>query len=500
MKLHGSRKDVNGWIYLSLNGGPYERGFAHGHLVAHELTQIMAMLEFFLYEENGRTFAFFCEMADHFFRPQIESNFPEFYEEMRGIADGSKQPLNKIVFWNCFVSFDYLFARLSDVLNEPHNAHLKSKPMYADFVSEGGKKGSGGLEGGSGRRGGAQDRCSAFIAVGDYTADGKIVCAHNSFDNYINGQYSCVIMDLRPSSGNRILMQSFPGGIHSGTDVFVTSRGLFGTETTMGGFHAYENNDPVCCRIRRAMQYGNSLDDYVAMLTERNSGDYANAWLFGDTRTNEIMRLELGLKYVDVQRTKNGYFVGFNVAFDPRIRNIESSNTGWDDIRRHQGSRRVRLHQMMEEHKGRLDVETAKRLIGDHYDVYLNKVNPCSRTTCSHYDLDAREYMSQADRPKPFQPRGAVDGMAIDTATAQRMQLWGRWGSSCGMGFYKDAFCDRNMIWNTYRPYLHDRPPQPWTLFGLNGQNGLTHRTRSHRHAHRHHHATTRRLKAVAAN
>jgi hypothetical protein len=263
-------------------------------------------------------------------------------------------------------------------------------------------------------------------------------------------------------------MQSFPGGIHSGTDVFVTSCGLFGTETTMGGFHAYENKDPVCCRIRRAMQYGNTMDDYVAMLTERNSGDYANAWLFGDTRTNEIMRLELGLKYVDVQRTKNGYFIGFNVAYDPRIRNLESSNTGWDDLRRHQGARRVRLQQMMEEHKGRLDVETAMRLIGDHYDVYLNKVNPCSRTTCSHYDLDAREFMSQADRPKPFQPRGAVDGMAIDTATAKRMQLWGRWGSSCGMGFYKDAFCDRNMIWDTYRPYLHDRPPQPWTLFGLN--------------------------------
>jgi hypothetical protein len=482
MKLQGIRKDVNGWIYLSVHGGPHQRGFAHGHLVAHELTQIMEMLEFFLYEEYGRTFAFFCEMSDDFFRPQIEAHFPEFYEEMCGIAEGSKQPLQKIVFWNCFVSFDYMFSHLSDVLNEPHNAHLRSKSIYADFVNENGtKKGSGGLEGG------AKDRCSAFIAVGDYTTDGKIVCAHNSFDNYINGQYSCVIMDLRPSSGHRILMQSFPGGIHSGTDVFVTSQGLFGTETTMGGFHAYENNDPVCCRIRRAMQYGNSMDDYVAMLTERNSGDYANAWLFGDTRTNEIMRLELGLKYVDVKRTKNGYFVGFNVAFDARIRNIESSNTGWDDIRRHQGSRRVRLHQMMEEHKGRLDVETAKLLIGDHYDVYLNKINPCSRTTCSHYDLDAREFMSQADRPKPFQPRGAVDGMAIDTATAQRMQLWGRWGSSCGTGFYKDTFCDRNMIWNTYRPYLHDRPPQPWTLFGLNKSYHAHSAAHKHTRKHRHH-------------
>jgi len=474
MKLNGARKDVNGWIYLSLYGEPYKRGYAHGHLVSHELAQIMEMLEFFLYEEYGRTFAFFCEVTDDFFRTQIEAHFPEFYEEMRGIADGAKQPLSRIVFWNCFVSFDYMFSHLSNVLKEPHNAHLRSKPMYAEFLESDNKKASGGLEGG------AQDRCSAFIAVGDYTADGAIVCAHNSFDNYINGQYSRVIMDLRPSSGHRILMQTFPGGIHSGTDVFVTSRGLFGTETTMGGFNAYENKDPVCCRIRRAMQYGDSMDDYVTMLTERNSGDYANAWLFGDTRTNEIMRLELGLKYVNVERTKNGYFVGFNVAFDPRIRNLESSNTGWDDLRRHQGARRVRLQQMMEEHKGRLDVETAKRLIGDHYDTYLNKINPCSRTTCSHYDLDAREFMSQADRPKPFQPRGAVDGMAVDSQTAKRMQLWGRWGSSCGMGFYKDAFCDRNMIWDSYRPYLHDRPPQPWTLFGVNEARTHAHTRTNH--------------------
>jgi hypothetical protein len=490
MKINGQRRDINGWIYLSVHGDPYKRGFAHGHLVAGELAEIMKMLEFTIHEDYGRTFPFFCEVSDDFFRPHIQAHFPEFYEEMRGIADGAKQSLSRIVFWNCFVSFDYMFSHLSDVLNEPHNEHLKSKPMYAEFLEGGAKKASGAREGGS------KDRCSAFIAVGDYTADGKIVCAHNSFDSFVNGQYSRVIMDMRPSSGHRILMQSFPGGIHSGTDVFVTSSGIFGTETTFGGFNAYENKDPVCCRIRRAMQYGNSLDDYAAMLTERNSGDYANAWLFGDTRTNEIMRLELGLKYVNVERTKNGYFIGFNAPYDPRIRNLESGNTGWDDMRRHQGARRVRLEQMMEEHKGRLDVEIAKQLIGDHYDTYLNKVNPCSRTTCSHYELDAREFMSQADRPKPYEPRGAVDGMVIDTATAKHMQLWGRWGSSCGMGFYKDEFCDRNMIWNNLRPYLHDRPPQPWTLFKCSGNHSHSHshshRTRHHRH--RRNSGTTRRV------
>ena len=33
--------------------------------------------------------------------------------------------------------------------------------------------------------GGAPDKCSAFIALKPYTSDGKIVCAHNSFDNLL---------------------------------------------------------------------------------------------------------------------------------------------------------------------------------------------------------------------------------------------------------------------------------------------------------------------------
>jgi hypothetical protein len=92
--------------------------------------------------------------------------------------------------------------------------------------------------------------------------------------------------------------------------------------------------------------------------------------------------------------------------------------------------------------------------------------------------------MSEADRPKTYEPRGAVDGKAIDSHTAKRMQMWGRWGSSCGMGFYKDEFCDRNMIWNNLRPYLHDRPPQPWTLFGVNLPSHARNKTRRNHRRH----------------
>jgi hypothetical protein len=68
-------------------------------------------------------------------------------------------------------------------------------------------------------------------------------------------------------------MQTSPCWIWSGTDFFITSKGIIGTETTIGGFIAYENNYPIGYRIRQAMQYGNNLDDYINILLDGNSGD-----------------------------------------------------------------------------------------------------------------------------------------------------------------------------------------------------------------------------------
>ena len=177
------------------------------------------------------------------------------------------------------------------------------------------------------------------------------------------------------------------------------------------------------------------------------------------------MRIELGLEYVNVEKKTDGYFIGFNAADDPRIRNLECENNGYYDIRRHQGARRVRLTELMEEYKGKIDVAIGEQVMADHYDVYLKKENPSSRTCCGHYELDDRAFMSQADRPKPYQPRGALDGVVSDTAMAKRMALSARWGSSCGKAFDKTAFCKEHIQWNDQEPYLRDRPSEPWTEF-----------------------------------
>jgi hypothetical protein len=383
---------------------------------------------------------FIKEISDDFKEMTIR-DFKEFYDEMEGIAagcnaNGCTTSIDEIIAWNFYCSIPYWYSTKSDSR--------------------------------VGKEGGANDRCSAFMAVGDWTADGKIVCAHNSFTDFIDGQWSNVVLDLNPDKGHRFIMQTSACWIWSGTDFFVTAKGIIGTETTIGGFFPYEKKFPIGYRIRKAMQYGNTLDEYCEILLHENSGDYANSWLFGDTNTNEILRIELGLKYHNIERTKNGFFIGFNAPYDERIRNLEVVDSGFYDVRRHQGARMVRLGELMDEHKGKLNIALAKEIIADHYDVYLLKENnPCSRTVCSHYDLDAREYMSDQSRPKPFAPRGAVDGIVCDTELAKKMAFIGRFGNSCGIPFVKDAFIKKHRQWEKFAPYLRDRPTEPWTEFTI---------------------------------
>jgi len=447
---NGIRYDLNGWTYISINGLPKERGIAYGKLMIKDMKEVRRILDFIIYTDFGVKWDFFIQAAQKYFTPKIEQYFPEFYEEMVGFAEGANMSIDEVVAWNNY--FTLTESWWSNMPEEEAAIVKGDKPTRSNVAS---------------KEGGSQERCSAFIAVGDWTSDGKIVCAHNNFSNFVDGQLAKYVIDIKPTKGNRILMLGFPGWIWSGTDFFITSAGILGTETTIGGFVGYQNNIPISCRIRNAMQYGNNLNDYENMLLDGNSGDYANSWLFGDTNTNEIMRIELGLRFHKTERTKNGYFIGFNAPYDPRIRNLECVNTGFDDIRRHQGARKVRLSDLMDTWKGKLNIDIAQKIISDHYDVYLNKENLCSRTVCSHYELDAREYMSDPSRPKPFQPRGALDGNVVDSTMTKNMSFLLRWGSSCGTPFYTDKFFSENRVWDYLKPYLHDRPQQPWTTFSI---------------------------------
>ncbi len=431
----GYRFDKAGWVYVHVEGKPYQRGVEYGYLIADRLGKALRTMKYLTYWNTGKRWSFFRHWAVKLYANKVPK---EYMFEIKGIAAGArKRGLNiswkDVLLWNAYFELVYYWWP-----NQEEGRYYHPQ----------------------------KTKCSAFIATGRVTKSGGIVMAHNSWCNFAVCQFLNVILDLKPNRGYRILMQSMPGYIYSMSDFFVTSAGIVGTETTIGGFRPYNPNGiPEFIRIRKAMQYGSTLKDYVRIMLKGNTGGYANDWLFGNINTGEIMRLELGLKYYHVWKTKSGYYIGFNAPLDPRIRNLECSNTGYADIRRHQGARQVRLTELMKKYYGRIDANIAKRILADHYDVYLHKINPSSRTIDGHYELDPRYYMSQLGRPLPFQPRGAVDGKVIDSRMARHMSFWARWGNSSGMPFDAEKFLKEHIQWDYLKGYLESRPSEPWVVF-----------------------------------
>jgi len=450
-----SRHDNNGVIKLKLIGTVYEIGYAHGVLLKNEISEMMSMYRFHIPYLYGRPLSFFVKLACDFFLPVVKRRYPEIYREMKGIAHGSGTPVQHILFINSSLSLESLYMNLPAVLQ---TSSPRIQQRYRNFLS------SSTL---SPKRLDVMytnERCTAFIATGSYTKDGNIVCAHNTNGRYIETQYFNVVAEIRPKTGYAFTMQTAPGYIFSGTDIFVTSAGIIGTETTIKHFKAYELRDPIFCRIRKCMQYGDTLDDYIEILLANNSGDYACTWLFGSIKTKEIVSLELGLKYHNLQRTKDGVFIGTNTAYDARIRNLECSDDAarlHGDIRTSNWARHVRLTNLIATHRGQLDLVIGSKILADHYDSYLKRVNASARSICKHCELDDCKHSADPELA-PFIPTGSVDAAVVDATIASQLSFLFRFGSSCGEPFSKKEYFLKNPQWQELYPYIKDRPSRPW--------------------------------------
>ena len=137
-----------------------------------------------------------------------------------------------------------------------------------------------------------------------------------------------VMLDILPAKGHRIMMQSYPGGIESGTDWYQNDAGMVLTETTIRQSPFNMEGTPVAFRAREAIQYGGNVDEVVERLGTRNNGLYTNEWLIGDGKNNEIAMYELGTGHTKLWRSsKNewfggteGFYWGDNNAKDLQVR------------------------------------------------------------------------------------------------------------------------------------------------------------------------------------
>ena len=81
----GFRYEKNGWIYLHIEGDPYERGFQHGYLVAKEYIDAYKCYSDMMFQTSGIEMDFIVKEAVKMYKDKIPK---ELLDEMSGIAAG----------------------------------------------------------------------------------------------------------------------------------------------------------------------------------------------------------------------------------------------------------------------------------------------------------------------------------------------------------------------------------------------------------------------------
>lgn len=361
VRRHGSayRYPQAGWIILHIEGEPYDRGYQHGQLLAPE---IAGYLRCFAAIQNSKAptegWKTVRTLVSALFLRRFDK---EYLEEMKGIAagasdagarfDGRALDLLDVVALNCWAEIETL------------DSALEATPVGLEGIRFPARKQ---MEG----RALKPMHCSAFAATGPATRDGKIVFGHNTmFDLYPSLFYN-VWLDVKPSRGHRVLMQTFPGGIQSGMDYYMNDAGLLVCETTIGQTRFDPKGMTLASRIRQAMQYADSIDKAVAILRKDNNGLYTNEWLLADIKTNEIAMFELGTARDKLYRSSKGewfggtegFYWGCNNAKDLEVRldtvasvNGKPANVVWKP-----SDRDRKWQELYARNKGKIDADFGK--------------------------------------------------------------------------------------------------------------------------------------------
>ena len=346
------RYPAAGWIYLHIEGKPYERGYQHGHLMAREIPEYLercaAVLGSNDHWDDYRT------TANALFLRGFDR---EILEEMRGIADGASDAgarwktrrvdLLDIAVANTTVEMGELAMAVSATPTGLEGLTLDAPP-YSDR-----------------KRDSVKDHCSAFAATGPATRDGKMVIGHVTWWPLTLAEQTNVMLDIKPASGHRMLIQSYPGGIESGTDWYQNDAGVVLTETTIDQTPFNAAGTPVAFRARMAIQYSDNIDDVVRALSKQNNGLYTNEWIMGDAKTNEIAIFDLGTNHTKLWRSsKNewfgdtpGFYWGDNNAKDLSVRLEEYPDPNGDPlfIPYVAGPRDTAWQQLYQKYRGQID-------------------------------------------------------------------------------------------------------------------------------------------------
>ncbi len=349
---NGYRYNIQGWIYTSIEGDPYERGFQHGYLLSEEIVDLMARWSNMIhnhpymkplsnrfsqerYEKISENWWNFCKKQST--RIYLD-NFPDEYkEEIRGIAAGVRAGGDKIygedVTLEDVLTSNQMYELMSKLTyksmrrgvhplrtffnllkrDTPELSNVRVTSLINGFLTQP-----------------EPHHCNGFIASGNATPRNQLVISNSMWGNgdgaglwwwsyYITTRWN-IVLDITPNEGHRVIMASAPGYIWSNHDFYQNDVGIVMLETTLPQGLYTNRGFSLAVRARTAMQYSNSIDDVIYYLRYKNDGCMNAIWLIGDTKTGEIARFELGLYQYATYRTFDGFYWSSNNPMDLGVR------------------------------------------------------------------------------------------------------------------------------------------------------------------------------------
>lgn len=401
----GYRYNIQGWIYVHIEGGPYERGFQHGYLLSAEIVDMLnrwsngihnnPKLKPFSkhfseerYKKVANTWWDFC--ISNCYRMYWDKIPEEYQKEIEGIADGvtarGGQIHGRNVTFKDILTLNEMYEFMSKLtrmrvgihpfrtfihqLEEivPETKYIDGDALFNSFFD-----------------GEPPHHCNGFIATGNATSDGQLVFTHSTicgggawwWTYYLSLRWN-VMLDIQPSDGNRIMMPTSPGFIWSDEDYYQNDNGIVFLETTNPQGLFDNKGLPLMVRARNAIQKGDSIDDVIYHLRYKNDGSMNAVWLIGDTKTGEISRFELGYRAYAVWRTFDGYYWSANNPYNLRVR-LEKFNFkqfvkrsvypllgipgfGYFAIRYRPESRDLKYDELGKEYYGQIDIDIVKEI------------------------------------------------------------------------------------------------------------------------------------------
>jgi hypothetical protein len=345
-----------GWIVLHTEGAPYERGYQHGRLLAPEIAAfIRCFAAFQSSQAPADGWKLTRSLVNALFVRRYEK---EYLEEMKGIADGATaagarfegRPVDlvDIVALNSWPEFETLDSALNATPTGLEGLRFPRQPLKPMPAIK-------------------PMHCSAFAATGPATRDGKVVFGHITMFGLYPSLFYNVWLDVKPSQGHRVLMQTYPGGIQSGLDYYLNDAGILVCETTIRQTRFDIEGKALGSRIRQALQYADTIDKACEILKTANNGLYTNEWLLADVKTNEIAMFELGTAKSRLRRSSKkewfggaeGFYWGCNNTkdLDVRLETIPGVDGAPANMVWRPSDRDMTWLRLYQEHKGKMDAD-----------------------------------------------------------------------------------------------------------------------------------------------